>query len=336
MTTMRLADAVDALLAAMNQGREDDARALVRPDAWEVGHPSPAAMTADPTLSLGALPAPLEREGRAAVQVTGFHEDSWRASRWFFFEGVAEGWRLVGIGTTRFAAQRYLVTGETEPALPDHPAEGLGDEEAAAGPPAAYEGALREELEHRIFDVLRAHGIAPESVDDLSSLPEEQLEQLVPQMVGGAFQALFQTLLGRLKESLDEADARDPEVTVDLEEERAKRSGAADAEPSPFDDEAAREVRRALREALEAATDEHGEARVDADFVEHEAPRILGTLFGAVAKALAPAEVTLDLDPEPGHEDEGPTRVTLPIGELLGGLFAEAVKGHPSEPDEEE
>lgn len=573
-----LADTVEAFLFALNDGRADDARAFVRPDAWEAGSRSVATMAADKTLMLQAFPAMLEAPGRAAVRIMGFHKEGQRESWWFFFEQTDSGWLLSAIGASRLDAERFLkhgatpevevapppapdtedrlaglprklksvverlitalhtgdvdaaraltapdhwdahdhtpsklavqigrakptvaflearvkggraavqagfigermtgdawlvfredrgfgwqwiaapnrwepaglfVNGTTEgvpswgalpadpaafawatavvaavdtntgpvegvdpaawekltgpvpeghevrvgevrtlpalnraaveidvvdPAIPDEPdrryalleragadapwtfrkvlfGRGLStllDEvdvpwDAAAAPSPEEPGlgdedALRDAVTKKILQLLADQGIKPESVDDLSKLPKEQLEKILPQLVGGAFSAFFGTLLGRMKQDLDEAAARDPEVTVDLERERAKRAGGTVPEPTPLEEEVSRNVRTALRDALGGAA-EGGETLVDPTFLKEQGPKLLGSLFGAVAKAMVPETLSFDLPPEAGKDPKEPVKIKLELGQMLGALFAQTTPRNREPEDDEE
>ncbi len=201
--------------------------------------------------------------------------------------------------------------------------------------PAAEASELNDEVKRRILEMLRAQGVDPALLGDVSKLSREQLEAMVPQLVGGALTALFGTLFGKLKDTLDEAAARDPNVTVDLERERARREGRP-VPDAPPEDAVSREVRAALRDVLSSASVD-GETRVDTDFFKKEGPRLVGSLFGAVAKALVPAEVTLDVQPDPDAADDEPVKVKLELGELFGRLFQDVAlaTGATNREDEE-
>lgn len=152
-------------------------------------------------------------------------------------------------------------------------------------------------------------------------------QRLDPQI----FADLFSGFAEAVKTQAKATPPREDDV-VDLQEERARRSSGE------------RDLGRALSEAFSGmvrdADDGSGEVRVDADFLKEQAPQIASGLLGALAKALVPDSVSIDvpadplrddLDGEPGDSgssqstDAGDGRRTvkldLDLGSFIGKLF---------------
>lgn len=265
--------------------------------------------------------------------------------RWIGLDHGQEGPPSI-VGLTRQPSLEAILSDVEVPwttAAPETPSP------AAAGQALPPDQA-RQVMEAAVNQALAAMGY-PASAEGAATPDPNDIGARIPGLLLGLFSAAMdQATVKRIDRPetpppavVDEPDD-EPSNVVDLEEERRKKEGKRG--PTEFEVRLQTNMRDALGEYVARNVVAEGETvddvEVDLDFIRDHGPKLIGSLFGAFTRAIAPdgLKVSVPLpaekapEPKEGEEPAEPKKVSFNLD--LGRILSKALTPPSAESESSE